>query len=342
MKDRVSLHPGRVVLTPVPGQTNTYDMTMADQPTQVGDPPTKANLLPDGIITAFGLPGNNPQVKDGISRLPWHKIQEWTTAGAYTWIAPDLFNGRDYTIGVMVIGGGAGGAAGASYDGDGVKVPGGPSGRSNYAVVKVSPNSDHTLVIGAGGEGVTVARASGVRYEWGGNGGTTSFDGALSALGGGYGTLSLQTKPFGGQLPCHSISADTASLNFFGGVTMSGLVNMCSSEDTSAMTMDIMSCYNPFEHRRILGAGGFALSNSSSQVSGVGGKDPLTGLGAADGVATKIQDSGAAVVSGAPTAPGCGGGSAACYSSGAGTSASATSGAGADGAVIIYVMGVEA
>ena len=69
MKDRVSLHPGRVVLTPVPGQTNTYDMTMADQPTQVGDPPIKANLLSDATVAALNafltsaLPAN-PQVTD--------------------------------------------------------------------------------------------------------------------------------------------------------------------------------------------------------------------------------------------------------------------------------------
>lgn len=283
------------------------------------------------------------QVVAPVVNASWVLLNEYTIAGSYIWTAPDLFNGRDYTIGVMVIGGGAGGTAGASYVGDGAEVSGGPSGRSNYAVVKVSPNSNHTLVIGAGGEGATANRSgSGQSFSRGGNGGTTSFDGALSALGGGYSTLSTQADLFGGQLPCYLISADTASLNFFGGVTISGLVNRYYSKDTSAMTMDIMSCYNPFEHRRILGAGGFAISNSSSWVSGVGGKDPLTGLGATDGVATKIQTSGAAVVSGAPTAPGCGGGGAACYSSTAGTAASATSGAGADGAVMIYVMGVEA
>ena len=74
MKDRVSLHPGRVVLTPVPGQTNTYDMTMADQPTQVGDPPTKANLLSDATVAALNafltsaLPAN-PKVTDAIKSL---------------------------------------------------------------------------------------------------------------------------------------------------------------------------------------------------------------------------------------------------------------------------------
>ena len=74
MKDRVSLHPGRVVLTPVPGQTNTYDMTMADQPTQVGDPPTKANLLSDATVAALNafltsaLPAN-PKVTDALKSL---------------------------------------------------------------------------------------------------------------------------------------------------------------------------------------------------------------------------------------------------------------------------------
>ena len=74
MKDRVSLHPGRVVLTPVPGQTNTYDMTMADQPTQVGDPPTNANLLSDATVAALNafltsaLPAN-PKVTDALKSL---------------------------------------------------------------------------------------------------------------------------------------------------------------------------------------------------------------------------------------------------------------------------------
>src|SRR5574344_737805 len=55
MDDRVSTYPGRVTLTPVAGQTNTYDLTMADEPTQEGTPPTKANLLTDA--TAAKLDG---------------------------------------------------------------------------------------------------------------------------------------------------------------------------------------------------------------------------------------------------------------------------------------------
>ena len=40
--DRVPTHPGRVVLNPVPGQANTYDMVRADEPVVVGTPLDKA------------------------------------------------------------------------------------------------------------------------------------------------------------------------------------------------------------------------------------------------------------------------------------------------------------
>lgn len=74
MQDRVPRYPGRVTLTPVPGQANTYDMVRADQPTQMGDALNKANLLPDDVAAAlatfFGaaLP-SNPQVKDVFDKI---------------------------------------------------------------------------------------------------------------------------------------------------------------------------------------------------------------------------------------------------------------------------------
>lgn len=55
MQDRVPLYPGRVTLTPVSGQANTYDLTRADQPTQEGTPLNKASLLKDTTASAFGL-----------------------------------------------------------------------------------------------------------------------------------------------------------------------------------------------------------------------------------------------------------------------------------------------
>ena len=54
MQDRVPLYPGRVTLTPVAGQANTYDMARADQPTQEGTPLNKATLLKDTTAAKFG------------------------------------------------------------------------------------------------------------------------------------------------------------------------------------------------------------------------------------------------------------------------------------------------
>lgn len=56
MQDRVSLHPGRVKLTPVAGEANTFDLVRADQPTQEGTPLNKATLLKDTTAAILGLP----------------------------------------------------------------------------------------------------------------------------------------------------------------------------------------------------------------------------------------------------------------------------------------------
>lgn len=60
MQDRIPLYPGRVKLTPVSGQENTYDMVRADEPTQVGTALSKANLLTDAVAAQFGLDGVVP------------------------------------------------------------------------------------------------------------------------------------------------------------------------------------------------------------------------------------------------------------------------------------------
>lgn len=55
MQDRVPLYPGRVTLTPVSGQANTFDLLRADQPTQEGTPLNKASLLKDATAALYGL-----------------------------------------------------------------------------------------------------------------------------------------------------------------------------------------------------------------------------------------------------------------------------------------------
>ena len=67
MKDRVPLYPGRVTLTPVSGQANTYDLTRADQPLQEGTTLNKASLLKDTTAALYGLP--NTAVPDDV--LSW-------------------------------------------------------------------------------------------------------------------------------------------------------------------------------------------------------------------------------------------------------------------------------
>ena len=76
MKDRVPLYPGRVTLTPVSGQANTYDMVRADQPTEEGTPLNKENLLADDTAAALGLSGD-PTVDDAFGALDYVAQYGW-------------------------------------------------------------------------------------------------------------------------------------------------------------------------------------------------------------------------------------------------------------------------
>ena len=70
MKDRIPTYPGRVKLTPVSGQENTYDMVRADSPVQEGTPLNKSTLLKDSTSTAIGLTNDDPTVDDAFSMPP--------------------------------------------------------------------------------------------------------------------------------------------------------------------------------------------------------------------------------------------------------------------------------
>lgn len=80
MRDRVPTYPGRVVLTPVAGQPNTYDMTRADEPTQIGDPLNKANLLQDTVAQTFGL-SNMSVPNDVFNFLGKFNLHWWMASG---------------------------------------------------------------------------------------------------------------------------------------------------------------------------------------------------------------------------------------------------------------------
>lgn len=76
MQDRVPLYPGRVKMTPVAGQANTFDMVRADDPTQVGTPLNKATLLKDATAALYGL-GTGAVPDDVLAVLGKYKQYWW-------------------------------------------------------------------------------------------------------------------------------------------------------------------------------------------------------------------------------------------------------------------------
>ena len=76
MQDRIPLYPGRVKMTPVAGQANTYDMVRADDPTQAGTPLNKATFLKDATAALYGL-GTGAVPDDVLAELGKYKQYWW-------------------------------------------------------------------------------------------------------------------------------------------------------------------------------------------------------------------------------------------------------------------------
>ena len=87
MQDRIPLYPGRVTMTPVAGQANTFAMVRADDPTQAGTPLNKATLLKDATAALYGL-GTGAVPDDVLAELGKYKQYWWKrkeyTPGTYT------------------------------------------------------------------------------------------------------------------------------------------------------------------------------------------------------------------------------------------------------------------
>lgn len=97
--DRIPTYPGRVVLTPVSGATNTYDLTRADQPIEEGTPLNKAlfdqkayTLTTD--VTVYVSTRGNDVSGDGSSAAPYATIQRALDS------LPNWFDGHTATIDV--------------------------------------------------------------------------------------------------------------------------------------------------------------------------------------------------------------------------------------------------
>lgn len=76
MNDRIPLYPGRVKMTPVAGQANTFDMVRADDPTQAGTPLNKATFLKDATAALYGL-GTGAVPDDVLAELGKYKQYWW-------------------------------------------------------------------------------------------------------------------------------------------------------------------------------------------------------------------------------------------------------------------------
>lgn len=77
MKDRKPKYPGRVMLTPVSGQTNVYDMVRADEPEDVGTPLNKNTFLTDETAVELGLdPAYDPNPNDALHALTERTIAD--------------------------------------------------------------------------------------------------------------------------------------------------------------------------------------------------------------------------------------------------------------------------
>lgn len=337
MTDRVPTpgKEGRVKLTFDDESVQYAKIEMADEPTQEGTPLNKTTLLSDSTAEILGFGADDdPTVNDAFLAIPtcintgWKLLWSKTTAGSGTWQVPDLFgDGRQYTVGVFIIGAGASGTARTapnSWQGNEIYAPGGSSGYTLAFLMKVTPGASYSYVVGAGGSAVAATT--------GNNGGSSSFNSKV-AEGGGAGKVSENNTAnagAGGQVVIMKSGA-----NPYGGI-----IGITGFSSDNSLLSDILSCFNPFTGERILGAGGSASGFTSPQAYPAG-KNKITGLGGGNAA---TSTSATANVSGQKaTEPGCGGGAALrFYPSSSSVTGTTTSGAGADGAVYIYVQGEPA
>lgn len=162
--DRVPTYPGRVTLTPVDGQANTYDMVRADAPREEGTPinknllDNKAYTLTESVTVYVNGATGNDETGDGSSGAPFATIQRAVNEipkclggfhaaidiaeGAYEErVTIDGFYGGRFTLGV----------AGRSVIVRGISVLTSSIVRVNISSITVNTNDDSTLFyIGAG------------------------------------------------------------------------------------------------------------------------------------------------------------------------------------------------
>lgn len=313
MKDRIPTNPGRIRLSPVPNQQNTFDLQLADGATEPGTPLTKATLLSDDAAAAVWRAQDVPDdptpslALEQLAALLWRPVESYKTAGTHTFTVPDIFNGSDYLLGVLLMGGGGSGAASTGT----YSVNAGASGVLEQRVLRVGTDVNIgdtvTVTVGAGGAAVT---ASGTDDGKSGTaGGNSSFGTLLTAAGGGGGNISYNSTPslpVGGQSPG---AADGAAP--FGGVYAISAGN--SNNGLYPLSPCTINRFDNTDMHVYCGAGGMVTQSTIERAGGHAGAGAYQSTPA-----------------GSATAPGDGGGS--CYNTGG----TAKSGAGAPGLCLIY------
>lgn len=110
-----------------------------------------------------------------VDAMPWVLIKSYKTAGSFTFTVPDRYGGKNYRLGVYMVGGGG---SGAGITGSNGCASGGAAGYGKNLELTVTPGTKIALTVGAGGAAVT-APANGNA------GGATSFNG--TSVSGGEG-----------------------------------------------------------------------------------------------------------------------------------------------------------
>lgn len=281
---------------------------------------------PDDIFKILPIKFNNN----------WEVLQQWTSSGSYNWTAPDLFNGKTYVVGAMIIGAGGSGAAGYFVSGSGKNVSQCSGGGSGYTVccqLTITPNTQYPVVVGKGG---TYKQADNTNYQFTGvDGGQSSFNNIIAAGGKGGGLNG--NAGIGAQCSYAYGTLSSIGPGVFGGTLVD--IKYSSSSGSSSNKYGLpMQCFNPFTNQRILGAGGFAGQigggSSSNVIATNDAYDPVLkayvgGSGAIGNTSSPFANATAG------RAGGNGGGAAYVYTNQ--TNGYARSGQGGDGSVILYI-----
>ena len=280
-----------------------------------------ASATPNKWVDAAGLK----------EKVAYTEIARYDKAGAYTWTAPDYFNGNDYTIGVCVVGGGAGGYIFVGSSSSTIYIAGGASGIVKNDKILVKPGQSCNLIVGAGGAKL----AGNINIGSGYNGGSSSFLGIIAngGLSYGYQTNSTYCMADGGDF------GDFYGGHFGGRMTENAYAVRYSRE---TIVGNVFLSYNLFAKEPIVGSGSgvYAKQSTIDAVTRVDAElNPKTNLGGGYGLilnATKNKDT---MSAGDATANGCGGGSLLAYGDRERDGARLSSGRGGDGLVIIYLEG---